>query len=79
MRGCEVHAVVTLPETYPTVQQAITLAGKQLKPLVMIAPGFQPDSRIPRDTLNLQSTADSSDITFTGNIHDTIMLPYPKE
>ncbi|KAJ9585916.1 hypothetical protein L9F63_020424 [Diploptera punctata] len=80
MKDCAPKAVITLSGMYPTVERALGLTGKQLKPLVMIAPGIEPDAHVPRDSVSLldmiQQSADSPDIRFTGDVHQTVLLPY---
>jgi acyl-CoA synthetase (AMP-forming)/AMP-acid ligase II len=71
---------VTLPAALRTVQEAVTLAGGQLKPLIVIAPGTEPGSQVPAGTINflemLQDGIDASGVAFAGNIDDTVILPY---
>jgi acyl-CoA synthetase (AMP-forming)/AMP-acid ligase II len=62
------------------VQEAVTLAGRQVKPLIVIAPGIEPGSNVPAGTINLgemlQDGIDTSGVGFAGNIDDTVVLPY---
>jgi long-subunit acyl-CoA synthetase (AMP-forming) len=71
---------VTLLDTHAAVQKAVTLAGRQVKPLIIIAPGIEPASHFPDGTIDvrqmLQDGIDTSGIRFTGNIDDTAVLPY---
>jgi acyl-CoA synthetase (AMP-forming)/AMP-acid ligase II len=80
IRDCEPKAIVTLSAVVPRVQKAIALAARQVKPLIVIAPGIEPESHIPTGTIDLremiQDDIDTSDFRFTGNIDDTVVLPY---
>lgn len=72
--------IVTVPDKHPTVQEAITLVARQVKPLIVVAPGIEPGPHIPAGTLDLlemlQDGIDTSDVRFSGNIDDTAVLPY---
>lgn len=80
MRDCDPRAIVTLSAIHSTVQEAVTLAGTQVKPLIVIAPGIEPGSDIPTGTVDLaqmlQDGVDTSGVGFDVNIEDTVMLPY---
>jgi acyl-CoA synthetase (AMP-forming)/AMP-acid ligase II len=80
IRDCEPKAIVTLSAVVPKVQKAIALAARQVKPLIVIAPGIEPESHIPTGTTDLrdmiQDGIDTSDFRYTGNINDTLVLPY---
>jgi long-subunit acyl-CoA synthetase (AMP-forming) len=77
---CEPEAIVTLSAILPKVQKASTLAARQVKPLIIIAPGIEPGSHIPTGTIDLREMIrdgiDTSEFRFTGNIEDTVVLPY---
>jgi len=45
--------IVTVPDKHPTVQEAITLVARQVKPLIVVAPGIEPGPHIPAGTLDL--------------------------
>jgi acyl-CoA synthetase (AMP-forming)/AMP-acid ligase II len=80
IRDCEPRAIVTLTAFLPKVQRAITLAFRQVKPLVIVAPGIEPMSHIPDGTVDfremIREGIDTSDVRFTGNVEDTVVLPY---
>jgi acyl-CoA synthetase (AMP-forming)/AMP-acid ligase II len=62
------------------VQEAIKLSGTHPKPLIVIAPGLETASDIPAGTVDLrqmlQDDVDNSGVHFTGNVDDTVVLPY---
>lgn len=80
LRDCQPNAMVTLSAILPTVQEAITLAGTQPKPLIVIAPGLETASDIPAGTVDLrqmlQDGVDTSGVRFTGYVDDVVVLPY---
>ena len=80
LRDCQPKAIVTLSAILPTVQEAITLAGTQPKPLIVIAPDLETASDIPAGTVDLrqmnQNGVDTSGVRFTGNFDDVVVLPY---
>lgn len=80
LRDSEPKGIVTLSTMLPTVQGAISLAGRQAKPVIIIAPGLDSASDIPVGTVDLrqmlQDDVDTSGSGFTGNIDDTVVLPY---
>ncbi|PSN49019.1 hypothetical protein C0J52_06318 [Blattella germanica] len=77
---CETHAFVTLSNLYPVIKKAHSLSGRQSKPLVMIAPGFEPATSLPQEIVKLEdmieNNYDNLDLTFSGSIHDTVVQPY---
>ena len=80
LRDCQPKAIVTLSAILHTVQEGIRLTGTPAKPLIIIAPGLETASDIPAGTVDLrqmlQDGVDTSDVRFTGSIHDTAFMPY---
>ncbi|GFG36225.1 hypothetical protein Cfor_11306, partial [Coptotermes formosanus] len=80
LRDSQPKAIVTLSAILPTVQEAIKLSGTHPKPLIVIAPGLETASDIPAGTVDLrqmlQDDVDNSGVHFTGNVDDTVVLPY---